>query len=422
MEMMEMAVSNSTIFSVPEVTTVSVVGLGKLGQPLAVCLALRGFDVIAVDTDEAIVTSLRQGKVTIRENNLQNTLDAASGKLTATTKHADAIQGSDVTFILVPTPSDRDGNFSNLYLETAVVSLATALRHSDKPHHTFIINSTVMPGTVHGTLIPLIEKHSGRELGQGFGICYCPEMVALGAVVDNLLYPDFVVIGVDDSHISAGIAEFVYRRLCSRDPPILDMSLVNAELFKITLNCYLTTKISFANTLANLCEQIPGADVDVITNALGYDTRINSRYLRGGLAYGGYCFPRDLDAMQAVCHTHQVGDDLPKTINYINKLQKFHLLNIVLSILGDAHTDRVSILGLSFKPGTHNTEASPALELVRSLVARDVHVTVYDPAAMDDAHQHLGDTVEYTGTMHECIHDASVVVITTAWDEFSDLE
>jgi len=189
--------------------------------------------------------------------------------LLATSRYQEAIDHSDITFILIPTPSDRDGHFSNGYLKSAMQSLGEALGNNTKPFHIFVVSSTVTPGSLEGTLIPLIEKHSGRKLNDGFGVCYNPEFVALGAVVRGFKQPDLVIIGESSPAAGEAVAQ-IHQKICINPPVIRRMSITNAELAKASLNVFMTMKISLGKMLANWCERLPGTNIDVIAEAIGH--------------------------------------------------------------------------------------------------------------------------------------------------------
>lgn len=400
---------------------ISVVGLGKLGQCLAACFAVRGFDTIGVDIDEQVVDSINRGVATVVEPGLQESIAAARQRLRATRNHEDAINETDITFLLLPTPSDPDGSFSNRYLESALKSLAGSLRRSSKVHHLFVVGSTVMPGSVEGKLVPVIEELSGRKRNVGFGMCYCPELVALGSVMKDFLSPDLVVIGQSNDRDGDEVAS-VFRKLCENNPPILQMPIVNAEIAKVSLNCYLTLKISFANTLAHLCESIPGADVDLITQVLGADKRIAPAYLRGGLSFGGACFPRDTKAFIAAARKVGCNSDLMQAVEKVNQLQDRRLLEVVLDQVSSSGDGKVSVLGLAFKPNTPVITESPAMKLIDKLLDRGMRVSVYDPLAMENARAVFADRVHYSASMKECISQAPVCVIATTWDGFRSID
>jgi UDPglucose 6-dehydrogenase len=355
------------------------------------------------------------------EPGLQELINTAGKRLRATLSHEEAITKSDVTFVLVATPSNSDGSFSNGYVESTLKSLGGALSRHSKRYHLFVINSTVMPGSIEETLIPLLEEFSGRKLNVGFGVCYCPELVALGSVVKDFLNPDLVVIGQSSPRDGARLAS-IYKRLCENDPPIFHMSIITAELTKVSLNCYLTLKISFANSLANLCERMPGADLDVVTGALGADSRIAPYYLRGGLSFGGTCFPRDTRAYIALAEGRGVDTDLMRAVERVNDLQDKHLLEVVLSHASFNGDGKVSILGLSFKPNTPVIIESPAIKLIDNLLKRGMEVTVYDPLAMENAKAIFGSTIRYAGSVRDCVARSPVCVITTQSNEFKSID
>jgi UDPglucose 6-dehydrogenase len=397
--------------------SVSVVGLGKLGVGLAAVMAEGGFFTIGVEIEERIVRAINQGSAPVVEPGLQELISKHGGRtLVATTDHTRAIAESDVTFILVATPSDPDGAFMTTYLESALDGLAGALRASAKAHHTFVVCSTVMPETIDQIVIPLIARASGRRPGQGFSVCYDPEFVALGEVIKGFQKPGVIVIGED--HPGAGdVVEAVHREVCKSQPKIFRMSIVSAELAKVSLNTYLTVKISFGNMLANLAERIPEAQIDRITEALGQDPRISPYYLRGGPAYGGPCFPRDTMAFLALAERYNYDAKIVKAVEQTNELQKTHLLELVLKAL-ELCPGPVGILGLSFKPQTPVLTASPSMRLAEELLERGVKVVVYDPLALDGARSYFGNQAEYACSAQDCVGIASVCVVANRDSEY----
>jgi UDPglucose 6-dehydrogenase len=402
-------------------TKLSVVGLGKLGQVFAACFAAKGFPTVGIDLDERTVNSVARGVASVKEPGLQELITAAGPNLTATRDFAAAIKNSDVTLMVVPTPSNPDGSFTNSYVEAALTALAKCLRDSDKPYHTFVLNSTVMPGSADNVFIPLIEKVSGRKVNEGFGFCYSPAFVALGDVVKGFLRPDLVVIGQSEER-AGKLVEEVYRGTCENNPPVFRMGCVNIEIMKLSLNCYVTMKISFANTLANLCEVTPGADVDLITKALGADRRIGGYYLRAGLSYGGPCFPRDSKAIVAYGKRVGVEADLFKALEVVNEFQHEHLAETVLSQLPADGPEKVAVLGLAYKPNTPVIDEAPGVHLIERLLERGIAVVAYDPLANETTRAVFGDKVEFAASVKECVAKAPVTVVTTQAEEFKALD
>lgn len=394
------------------IDSISVVGLGKLGLCLSSCLAEKGFQVIGVDIEERVVNQLNEGKAPWFEPRLDELLAKHGGKtLKATTYHKEAIENTDITFILVATPSNPDGSFSNRFIESALVLLGKALAESKKEHHLFVISSTVMPESTDNIFIPLLEKHTGRKLNEGFSVCYDPDFVALGNVIKGFLSPDLVVIG--ESSLGAGVkVADIHRQMCENNPPIFRMSIINAEIAKVCLNAYITTKISFANSIANLCEAISGADVDIITKAIGMDKRISPYYFQGGLSFGGTCFPRDTKAYKRLAEKYNVQADIIHAVDMVNKFQDENLAHKVMAELEKLENKTVGILGLTFTPNTAVITESPAIKLIQVLLNHNVRVIAYDRLSIDNTRAVFGSAVEYVHSVENCLSRSGLCVIT----------
>src|SRR5262245_12978104 len=270
------------------IKSVSVCGLGKLGACIAATLAARGFEVVAVDIDEQKVGAINEGRAPLDEPLLAETIQAGHSRLRATLEPREAV-ATDATFFIPPSPSLPDGSFSNEYLLKAMQPVAKAVKDAGKKGHLFVCSSTTTPGAMDAVLIPMLERELGGVCGRDFGVCYNPEFIALGDVVNGLLEPDLVLIGESDPQSGAALQE-LYRKYNRNSPRIARMSIVSAELTKISLNSYVTMKISFTNQLRLIAERHPRADIHAILHAIGADSRIGNKYLRAGLSYGGTCF------------------------------------------------------------------------------------------------------------------------------------
>lgn len=398
-------------------TPISVVGLGKLGLCLAACYAERGFKVIGVDINNEVIDKVNSGKAPWFEPRLAELLAKHGGSnLQATNQHYRAINETDITIILTATPSNPDGSFSNCYIEDALKSLAESFKDK-KTYHLFVISSTVMPGSIGG-FINILEKHSGRTYNEHFGVAYDPDFVALGNVIKGFLEPDLVVIGQSRPEVGDRI-EALHHELCINKPAIHRMSLISAEMAKVCLNAYITMKISFANTIGNLCEKIPHTDPDAITKAIGSDRRISPYYLQGGLSYGGTCFPRDVKAFTSMTQKYEVdtGAVLMKTVNAINRYQDKRLAEIVEGLAGKKST--VGILGLAFTDNTPVIVESPAIKLIKTLIDNEISVIVYDPLAMDNTRALFENSVIYARSMQECLA-ADICVLTLRSQKYKE--
>jgi UDPglucose 6-dehydrogenase len=395
---------------------IAVVGLGKLGAPLAAVLASKGNDVLGVDVNPDAVRLLNEGRAPVEEPGLQELVSQSRDRLSATTdvaKSADA----DASILLVPTPSDDRGAFSNEHLLAALDELGRGLAARDG-YHVVVVGSTVMPGSCDAEIRPAFEHASGRRVGETLGLCYSPEFIALGNVIRDMLEPDMVLIGESDAR-AGDVLERLYAGVCENDPPFRRMSLVNAELTKIAVNTYVTMKISYANTLADMCERLPGADVEAVTDALGLDTRIGGKYLRGAIAYGGPCFPRDNKAFGVLARDLGAEPLLAEATDMVNALQTDRLARVVRSRLKTGSS--VGILGLAYKPDTGVIDESPGVALAQLLGAEGYEVRVYDPVAMDAALQLLGGIAHGSASAVEVLAQSDVTVIATPWPEFADL-
>lgn len=397
---------------------ISVVGLGKLGLCTAACFASKGHKVIGVERNVRFVEELQARRSPIEETDLDALLERSWDNLTVTDDIAYAVRESDVILIIVPTPSEGDGRFTNKYVEAVLESIGPVLGEKDRFTVVDVV-STVMPGSSDAVFKPLLEKLSGKNCGDEFGLVYNPEFIALGSVVRDFLNPDMVLIGASDEKSSEMIRK-LYLSTCDSDPEISEMSLVNAEIAKLSLNCFVTMKISFANELASLCENISGANVDTVTTAIGSDSRVGGKYLKGGLGFGGPCFPRDNLAFQACAKEFGYQAKLSPQVVAINEAVVGRLSAKVSERVTPG--GKVAILGMSYKPGTHIVEESQSVILAEQLCENGYKVSVHDAKALGSVKEVLGESVSYEADKYDCVKDADAVVLMTNWPEYSDAD
>jgi len=395
---------------------ISVIGLGKLGAPMLAVLADKGYGVVGVDLDPAVVASVNAGRAPVAEPGLQERMDANRSRMRATTDVADAVRDTDLTFMIVPTPSAPDHTFLNDCVVAALKEVGAALRHKDG-YHNVVCTSTVMPGATGAVLRPVLEEASGRVVGDTLGLCYNPEFIALGTVVRDMLHPDMVLIGESDDRAGT-MLESVHRSSVESSPQYHRMNWVNAELCKIAVNTYVTTKISYANMIADLCDHLPGADANVVTRALGADSRIGPKYIRGAVAYGGPCFPRDNKAFAALARGLGARADLAEATDRINDHQTTRLLDAVASLADPGAV--VAVLGIAYKPDTPVHEASQGLTLATELAARGYAVRLTDPAAVAGPPGTLPAGVSSAAARDDALRGAEVCVIMTPWAEYRE--
>ncbi len=385
---------------------------------MAAALAARGVDVTGVDVNAEVVRLVNDGQAPVQETDLADYIAAHRARIRATTSHAEAIGASEVSFVIVPTPSDSRGAFALAYVAEAFTAIGRALadRHD---YHLVVLTSTVLPGSMRHVLLPILERESGKRAGRDFGVCYSPEFIALGSVIADFLRPDFTLVGEFDERSGATL-EALYARTLEGEPPCRRMSLENAELTKVALNAFVTTKISFANMLADLCERLPGGDVDVVTAALGTDSRIGRKYLRGALGFGGPCFPRDNAALVYIASTLGTRADLPATTDRGNRARADAVAAAVVDALPPGAT--VAVLGLAYKPFSDVVEESQGLRVAERLSDAGLRVVACDPLASAAAKRALPGAIELCETPEECLRQADAVVIATPDPAFSSID
>jgi UDPglucose 6-dehydrogenase len=397
---------------------ISVVGLGKLGAPLAAMLADRGHDVVGVDNRADVVSAINDGRAPVDEPGLEALIASARGRLRATTDGTAAAAATDVSFIIVPTPSLPSGLFSTQHMLDAISRIGEGIR-AKTSYHLVVVTSTVAPGTMERDIAPALERASGRVIGTLLGLCYSPEFIALGSVIQDMCNPDFVLIGESDAY-AGDMLEAAHRSVVGEHTVMRRMNLVNAEVAKIAVNTFVTTKISYANMLSELCERLPGADANVVTETIGFDKRIGHRFFKAALGYGGPCFPRDNAAFVAVARACGVDAALAAATDLVNRRQVSRLASLVKAQLQG--TDRrVAILGLSYKPDTDVVEESQGIMLANRLASDGYGVTVFDPVALENAATFLAASVHSARSAAECLTSADVAVVTVPWSEFRDI-
>jgi UDPglucose 6-dehydrogenase len=399
------------------VKTATVIGLGRLGAPLAVCLASKGMRVIGVDADPQKVEALQAGRAPVAETGLEALLRENRERLSATGSIEDAVTASEITFIVVGTPSEPSGGFSLRHVLPVCEAIGRALK-TKSDFHIAVLTSTVLPGMTAGPVQSKLEELSGKKCGRDFGLCYSPEFIALGSVIHDFLNPDFVLIGESDAR-SGGILQDLYHHVCDSKPGVARMNFANAEITKLAVNTYVTTKISFANMLARICEKVPGGNVDIVTATLGLDTRIGGKYLKGAVGYGGPCFPRDNHALAALAREVGAPADLAQATDQFNRAQVQWLASFVEQCT--ASGGHVGILGLTYKPHTDVVEEAVGFLLAQELISRGIRVNAFDPAGMENARLALGESVQFTASAKECIRLSQLIVVATPWKEFIDI-
>jgi len=393
---------------------ISIVGLGKLGTPFALAFARVGYKVYGVDVNITDINMLRKRTRSIYEKSVNSLLKSQGDRLSISNTYDNLALYTDITFVIVPTPSEQDGSFSLNYLLQVIDKLGAALL-SKKKKHTVVITSTVSPRSLEKTIMPRLELISKKNVGKDIGLCYCPEFIALGSIVQNLTNPELILIGESDKQ-SGTVVKKIRLSICKNKPRIVRTNWVNAEIAKIALNTYITTKISFANMIARLAEKVPGADSHVITDAIGSDSRVGQAYFKGGMGFGGPCFPRDNGAFASFLVSMGQDSIIPKSIQSFNRQQTDSIFERIEKYL-PKKGGMVGVLGLSYKAETDVIEESASISLIQKLISKGIQVITYDPSAMGNT-QSIFSRIQYARSAKECIDASNVVILATAWQEF----
>jgi UDPglucose 6-dehydrogenase len=396
---------------------VSVFGLGKVGYSLIACLGAAGNRVVGCDPLADIVEAINARRHATGEPGVAERMaQLDQGRLRATTSPEDAVLNSDTSIVIVPTPSNVLGGFSLKYVLHVCEQIGAALRRKhDK--HVISIASTILPGASENIVIPTLEAASGRRVGDGLGYCYNPWFIALGEVVKGMEQPDYALVGEADRE-SGDRIEGLHKSMIRNNAPVVRMKLIEAEIAKIACNTHETMRVSFANMLFSLCDEVPGADVDKITGALAY--RMGQRFFKGAVPYGGPCWPRDNRALAVFMDAVGVPSLMPRTIDQVNAEHGQYLLRKILSetLAGAA----VGLLGLSYKPGTPVIERSFGIDLALWLAAEGRQVIGWDPLAAGEARKVLGEGITYAPSAEECLSQSSVAIVINPMKEFAAVD
>src|SRR6266404_386060 len=401
------------------IENVSVCGLGKLGACIAATFAARGFNVVGLDIDPEKIRRVNEGLPPVEEPLLAETIEAGRARLRATNDPSEIVE-TDVSFFIPPSPSLPDGSFSNEFLLRAMQPVAAAMKRAGKKNHLFVCSSTTTPGACDNVLIPMLEKETGWICGEDFGFCYNPEFIALGNVIQGLLEPDLVLIGESDPGSGATL-EQAYRKYVRNKPGIARMSAISAELTKISVNSFITMKISFTNQLRMIAQRFPKADIHAVLDAIGSDSRINHKYLRAGASFGGPCFPRDNRLLAYAAKQAGVQAPLAEATDAVNEATKEDLLGQVMSKLKP--NDAVAVLGLAYKPDTYIVEESAGLFLAQNLKRHGYRVLIHDFAATPENSPSLFEfEVLKTVETLSARDDIKLAVICCPWPQYRDVK
>ncbi|HYV93651.1 MAG TPA: UDP-glucose/GDP-mannose dehydrogenase family protein [Chitinophagales bacterium] len=402
---------------------IAVIGTGYVGLVTGTCFAEMGNDVICVDINEEKVRSLKNGKLTIFEPDLELLYDRnlKQGRLHFTTSLEEAVKNARVLFLALPTPEDEDGSADLSYVLNAAYDIGKLISE----YKIIVDKSTVPVGTTEK-----VHEAISANAKADFDVVSNPEFLREGIAVEDFMKPDRVVVGTS-SERARKVMEQLYEPFVRQGNPILFMDERSAEMTKYAANSYLAARISFMNDIANLCELL-GCDVDMVRRALGGDARIGKRFLFPGVGYGGSCFPKDVKALA------RAADDAGYEMKILNAVMKVNerQRTILIEKMDDyfSHRDpyssgkdgwtgkKIAIWGIAFKPNTDDIREAPALYIIKELLEHNCKVSVYDPEALGNLQKIFGDRIEYCNDAYACLIDSDALMILTEWSLFRTVD
>jgi UDPglucose 6-dehydrogenase len=392
-----------------------VVGTGYVGLVTGACFAESGVSVSCVDVDGDKIQRLNDGAIPIYEPGLEGIIrrNVEKKRLFFSTDLKEGIDGSEVIFIAVGTPSGEDGSADLKH----VLQVANEIGRAINNYIVVVTKSTVPVGTSEMIRKTIQDELDKRKKDITFDMASNPEFLKEGAAVDDFLKPERIVIGVDNEK-TGEIMKRLYMPFVLNNHPILFMDIASAEITKYAANAMLATRISFINEIANLCD-ILGADINHVRKGIGSDSRIGSKFIYPGPGYGGSCFPKDVKALIKTAHDNGYELNVARAVEKANEYQKSIIFRKISEFFRNDLKDKViGIWGLSFKPKTDDIRESSSLVLIEKLLHAGARVRAYDPAAMNEAEKLLGNKIEYAGDPYEALNNADALALMTEWSEF----
>ena len=389
---------------------IAVVGTGYVGLVTGTCFAETGNKVVCVDVDKSKVEKLSSGEITIYEPGLEKIFlrNIKEERLRFTTDLSAVVDEAEIIFLALPTPPGADGAADLKY----ILGVAGELGKLLKNYKVIVNKSTVPVGTADKVRAAISNNYKGE-----FDVVSNPEFLREGVAVDDFMKPDRVVVGTTSERARKQMSE-LYAPFVRQGNPVIFMDERSSELTKYAANSFLATKISFMNEIAQLCERM-GADVDMVRRGIGSDERIGKRFLFSGIGYGGSCFPKDVQALVKSAGEAEYDFKILKAVEKVNAMQKLHLVEkIKKHFSGALKGKHFALWGLAFKPNTDDIREAPALSIIDALLQQGASITAYDPEAMQNVRQLLGEKINYAPSQYQALDGADALIIATEWSEF----
>lgn len=390
---------------------ICIIGTGYVGLVSGVCLAEIGHRVVCIDNNKKKIEMLQKGFSPIYEPGIEKLIlkNKRAERLFFGLSIKDAVKKSDVIFIAVHTPTKENGETDLRYVEAVSKQVALAM-----DEYKIIISKSTMPVKTGQKIKEIIGKFCARNVK--FDIASNPEFLKEGSAVKDFLAPDRIVIGVE-SKKAQKIMEDIYSPIKA---PIIFTSIESAEIIKHSCNSFLATKISFINTIANICEK-NSANVDEVAMAMGLDKRIGGAFLKAGIGFGGSCFPKDVSAFINVAEKSGYDFGLLKAVKKINKQQRENFVKKAEEKISGFKNKKIAVLGMSFKPYTDDMRGAPSIDIINAFLDKGAKIRAFDPAAMENAKAIFNEKIYYSKDIYDAVSGCDALVILTEWREFSKM-
>jgi len=395
---------------------VGIIGLGFVGLSLASVLGSKNYSTLGFDSDKEKLFNIKNGKPPFYEPQLEETLNLALRKgLEITDSVLAIVENCQIIFVTVGTPQSDDGSINLSMIKSVVGEIGKYLRNTkNKP--IIVIKSTVVPGTALDVLLPILIRKSRKKIGKNFGLITNPEFLRESVAINDTINPHTIVLGGAKDRFMSTLRGF-YKNL-HKNIPIIITNNQTAEMIKYTNNSFLATKISFINQISNICQLIPGANVEEVAKTIGLDPRIGHLFLNAGPGYGGSCLPKDIAAM--INFSKRLGM-VPILLDAVKEVNDYQLKHVILTIkraIGNLKNKKITVLGLAFKPDTDDIRDSISIKLIHSLLKQGAVITVHDPKAIENTKIIFKEKISYTRSLDDALRKGQCCVIMTPWKEY----
>ena len=397
---------------------IAVVGLGFVGLSISSVLASKNYNVVGIDIDNQKCSDIRNGVLPLFEPGLENTLRVGLKKKLTISNNFSLIENCDMIFVTVGTPQKSNGAIELSMIKEAITSIGRIIAKS-KNNPIILIKSTVTPGTMQNVILPILEKRSGKKAGRGFGLISNPEFLQESNAIKDTKFPHVIVLGGYQTRFMKKTKNFFSK--LHPNVPIIITNHQTAEMIKYANNSFLATKISFINQLSNICQNIPGVNIDDIAKTIGSDPRIGDAFLNAGPGYGGSCLPKDMKALINFAEKVGINPTLLNAVEKTNQRQIESIISLMEKSLGTLALKRLTVLGTAFKPNTDDVRDSIAIELIKKLLKKKARITIYDPKAMRNTMKIFGKKIIYAKSITDALNNSQCIIMMTHWKQFEAL-